>query len=203
MKILFGLALKLSFYRFLIDTYSLFKLINLKKIILIILVMMLSRSFFAQEKNGPHAFVSPRINIGYTFGAGMTYGFDIFVGGYSLDKLNLGLAYSYYFANTQTGVHRLQTISLTADNPMIHARIGAGMVKRVWGLHNVNKAKTQGIAIDVSAGFDEYHAPWVGLKAFIQNRRKWPFFDLPSYISIYSYFKTPEIEIYDQRIEGN
>jgi len=174
----------------------------LKKAILSILIFTFSLLLSAQEKNGPHTFVSPRINLGYTFGAGMTYGFDIFVSAYSLDDLNIGLCYSYYFTNTNTGVHRIQTISFTVDNPMIHARLGAGMVKRVWGLHNVNKAKVSGVSVDVSVGFDEYHAPWFGVKGFIHNRRKWPFFDLPSYISAYTYFKTPEIELYDQRDEG-
>lgn len=175
----------------------------MRKLLITILTFVFSTNFYAQEKNGPNAFVSPRINIGYTFGAGMTYGVDVFVSAYSMDELNFGLTYSYYFANTQTGVHRLQSISLTVDNSMYHIRIGAGTVKRVWGLHNVNKAKVPGISIDASVGFDEYHAPWVGFKSFIHNRRKWPFFDLPSYLSLYSYFKTPEIEIYDQRQEGN
>lgn len=196
------MALKLPFYRF-NNIYYCKKYTLLKKTAFIIFVFVFNQVLYAQEKNGPHAFVSPRINIGYTFGAGMTYGFDIFVGGYSLDELNLGLSYSYYFVNTNTGNHRIQTINLTVDNPMIHAQLGAGMVKRVWGLHNVNKAKVSGINVDISVGFDEYHAPWVGVKGFIHNRRKWPFFDLPSYISIYTYFKTPEIELYDQREEGN
>ena len=174
----------------------------MKRLIFITLITLISSSVFAQEKNGPHTFISPRINIGYTFGTGYTYGLDIFIGGYSLDKLNFGLDFSYYFVNTNAGVHRIKLISLTADNPKIHAKIGAGVVKRVWGLKSVNKAKVPGLSIDISVGFDEYHAPWVGVKSFIFDRQRWPFFDLPSYISIYSYFKTPEIEIYDQREEG-
>ncbi|MEN8119066.1 MAG: hypothetical protein ABFS35_01910 [Bacteroidota bacterium] len=174
---------------------------QLKRLAFISFLFLLACGLYAQEPlRGPNVYVSPRINIGYTFGAGITYGFDVVVGAYSTKNFNFGLAYSHYFVNVPKDFHRFKTISLVIENSMFNAKFGAGMVSRKWGLRNVNTAKVHGMSIDISAGVDEYHAPWVGVKSFIQNRKRWTFFDYPSYISIYTYFKTPEIEIYDQRM---
>ena len=175
---------------------------QIRKLAIILFLLMFSFNFYAQDKeNGPNVYVSPRINIGYTFGAGINYGFDIVVGAYSIGDFNLGLAYSHYFVNVAKDFHRFKTISLVVDHPMINAKFGAGVLSRKWGLRGINKAKVPGISVDVSVGVDEYHAPWVGVKSFIHNRNRWTFFDYPSYISVYTYFKTPEIEIYDNRLE--
>ena len=171
----------------------------MKKFILISFILVYSIGITAQDvETGPHVYVSPRINIGYTFGAGLNYGFDVVVGLYSTKNFNFGLAYSHYFVNVPKDFHRIKSINLVIENDMVNARIGAGIVKRKWGLRNINKATAPGISVDVSAGFDQYRAPWIGVKSFIINRKRWTFFDLPSYISIYGYFKTEEIEIYEQ-----
>ena len=173
---------------------------QIKKLTFILSLLLLSYKLIAQE-NGPNVYVSPRINIGYTFGAGINYGFDIVVGAYTIGDFNLGFAYSHYFVNVPKDFHRFKTFSLMVDHEMINARIGAGVVSRKWGLRNVNKAKVPGISVDVSVGFDEYHAPWFGVKSFIYNRNRWMYFDQPSYISAYTYFKTQEIKLYENRVE--
>ncbi len=197
------MALKLPIIPFIAncDYFSDFiRFMPLKKLFILSFLLLLSFENYAQDlQNGPNVYISPRINIGYTFGAGLTYGYDVVVGGYSTENFDLGLAFSHYFVNVPKDIHRFKVISLVIENSMINAKIGAGMVSRKWGLRNVNKTKVSGISIDISAGVDEYHAPWVGVKSFIQNRKRWTFFDYPSYISVYTYFKTPEIEIYDQR----
>ncbi len=175
---------------------------QIKKLALILVLFVLVTELSAQDaQNGPNVYISPRINIGYTFGAGINYGYDIVVGAYSLGDFNFGLAFSHYFVNVPKDFHRFKTISIMIDHPMINAKLGAGVLSRKWGLRNVNKAKVPGISVDVSVGFDEYHAPWVGVKSFIHNRNRWTFFDYPSYISVYTYFKTPEIELYDNRVK--
>jgi hypothetical protein len=50
--------------------------------------------------------------------------------------------------------------------------------------------------IDVSASADPFKAPWIGFKSFIFNRERWTFYDQPSYISAYTYFKSSNIEIF-------
>ena len=73
---------------------------QIKKLALILFLLFPAAGLFAQEsQNGPNVYVSPRINIGYTFGAGINYGFDIVVGAYSIGDFNFGLAYSHYFVN--------------------------------------------------------------------------------------------------------
>ena len=172
----------------------------IKKLIYIILILLFSVKVYTQEKgNGPNVYVSPRINIGYTFGAGITYGYDIVVGAYTVGDFNMGLAFSHYFVNVPKDFHRFKTISLMIDHPMINAKIGAGVISRKWGLKSINKAKVPGVSIDISVGVDEYTAPWVGVKSFIYNHNRWMYFNYPSYISVYGYFKSQEIEIYDRR----
>ena len=172
----------------------------MKKLFFISFLFLIICELYAQEyKKGPNVYVSPRINIGYTFGAGINYGFDVVVGAYSIGNFNFGLAYSHYFVNVPKDFHRFKTISLMIENSLFNIKFGAGMVSRKWGLRNVNTAKVPGMSIDISVGIDEYHAPWFGVKSFMHNKERWMFFNYPSYISAYTYFKTPEIEIYDQR----
>ncbi|MBN1252532.1 MAG: hypothetical protein JXR51_03885 [Bacteroidales bacterium] len=172
------------------------------KHILSYLFVLISSLVFSQENQSTtNIFISPRITIGYTFGSGMNYGVDLALNLYTIDKFNVGFDYSFYIVNTPTGFHRIKNINLMAENDMISVKLGAGMVKRKWGLKKINNAKTAGITIDVSVSVDPMSAPWVGVKSFVFQRSKWPFYDLPSYISVYTYYRTPEIYIYQQPVE--
>jgi len=141
-------------------------------------------------------FLSPRITLGYTFGAGLNYGFDIYVGLYRLDNFNFGTGFSYYMVNTDQGHHRIKGFVLMAENEYFSAKIGAGAISRRWGLRNVNKTSAPGILFDVAASMDAYKAPWVGVKTFIYKSSKWAFYDHPAYISAYGYFKSQDIDLY-------
>ncbi len=174
-------------------------LIRTRKIVFstIILLLGLQTILIGQESyKGPQIFISPRITLGYTFGSGMNYGLDMVLGLYRINNLKLGLDFSYYFANTNQGIHRLKGFAIIGEMDYLSVKLGAGSVSRRWGMKNVNKARTPGIMIDVSASADPYKAPWIGLKSFIFKRSKWPFYDQPSYISAYTYFKNADIELY-------
>ena len=159
--------------------------------------MSLCISSLAQEKTkGPNVFVSPRVTLGYTFGSGLNYGFDLFVGLYQFKEINFGTNFTWYMVNTPDGHHRIKGISLVGDYKYLNVKLGAGAVSRRWGLRNVNKASAPGIMIDVSATGDPYKAPWIGVKSFLFKRDRWLLYDKPSYISVYGYFRSQDIEIY-------
>jgi len=171
-----------------------------KKILLLLFLVFCSYGAPAQEfQNGTNVYLSPRVNIGYTFGAGINYGVDFVVGIYSTKNFNFGIAYSHYFVNVPKDFHRFKTLSIVIENPMINMKFGAGKLSRKWGLKNINKASIPGLAVDVTVGLDQYRAPWFGVKVFLHNRNLWNYFDQPSYISAYTYFKTPEIEVYESK----
>jgi hypothetical protein len=165
------------------------------------LITYVSVCAFAQEKvKGPNVYLSPRITIGYTFGSGMNYGTDIFVGLYRKNDFNFGLNLSFYMANTSQGIHRMKSLAAAAETDYLSIKLGAGSVSRRWGLKNRNKASAPGLVADVSMGIGEKNAPWMGVKSFMFNRAKWQFYDHPSYFSIYTYFKSPNIELYKKEI---
>ena len=174
-----------------------------KKLILSYLLVFCSLFAFSQENQSTtNIYFSPRITIGYTFGSGMNYGVDFVVNLYTISEINLGIDYSFYLVNTETGAHRIKSINLMAENEIISAKIGAGMVKRVWGINKINKVKTGGIVIDVSATVDPYKFPALGVRSFVFQRSKWPFYSQPSYISVYTYYRTPEISIYQSEVSN-
>jgi len=167
-------------------------------LLLVALFFSLNNSYSQEKENGLDVILSPRITLGYTFGAGLNCGFDLGVGVYRVNDIMAGLNFNYYFVVTDHGSHRLKGVSLAAESKYVSGRIGMGIVSRKWGLRNVNKAKTPGIMIDVSASADAYKAPWVGVKTFIFNRSKWLYYDLPTYTSAYAYFRAQDIEVYKQ-----
>ena len=179
-------------------------MIFLKSLILLIIALFFSlNNVYSQEKeNGLDVILSPRITIGYTFGAGLNCGFDLGVGVYRVNDIMTGLNLNYYIVVTPQGSHRLKGVSLAAETKYVSGRIGMGVVSRRWGLRNVNKAKTPGIMVDVSASADAYKAPWIGVKTFIFNRSKWLYYDMPTYTSAYAYFKAQDIEVYKQETFG-
>ena len=154
------------------------------------------------ETNGSNIFISPRITLGYTIGSGLNYGFDIVLGLYKVKDFDFGVNFSYYMVNTDQGHHRIKGFGVVAETDYFSAKLGAGSVSRKWGLRNINKAKAPGMIVDVSASADPFKAPWIGLRTFIFSRDRWLFYDQPSYISAYTYFKTANIEVFsDENIQ--
>lgn len=173
------------------------------RILLIISIITWSVRIFAQENtndyNGFDVKLSPRITIGYTFGAGVNCGFDLGISVYRVNNIMTGLHLNYYMVFVKNGgMHKIKGAMLSAETKYVTGHIGIGKVSRNWGLRNVNRAGTYGIMIDAAASFDEYKSPWIGFKTFIFNRQKWVYYDLPTYTSAYVYFKTQNIDIYKQ-----
>jgi hypothetical protein len=183
---------------------------NFYKQVKIIYIIIIFTSFWnsfilsAQEKTrGTDIFISPRITLGYTFGSGLNYGFDLVLGLYKIDNYKFGLDFTYYMVNTDQGHHRIKGIGIIGEMDYFSIKLEAGAISRRWGLKNVNKASAPGLMIDVTAGIDAYKAPWIGVKSFIFNRDKWEFYDQPSYISAYTYFKSTDIEIFKSKSLNN
>jgi hypothetical protein len=173
-------------------------------VFVVFFLISFSQHSFSQEKpDGLDVMLSPRITIGYTFGAGINCGLDLGVGVYRIKDIMTGVNFSYYFVFVDQSNHQIKGITLTAETKYISGKVGIGAVSKKWGLRNVNKASTPGIMVDFSASADAYKAPWIGFKAFIFDRSKWMFHELPSYTSAYGYFKTQEIEIYKQEDESS
>ncbi len=169
------------------------------RLVFIMLSFLVCYNFYSQEnENGLDVMLAPRITIGYTFGAGINCGFDLGASVYRVNDIMTGVNFSYYFVFTGQGNHHIKGVTLAAETEYLSAKIGIGSVSRKWGLRNVNSASTPGIMIDFAASADTYKAPWIGFRAFIFDRSKWMFHELPSYTSAYAYFRTQEIEIYKQ-----
>jgi len=170
-----------------------------RKITFVLIAYLLVFKVISQDSyTGTNIYFSPRITLGYTISAGFNYGFDVVVGLYQHNDVKFGIDFTYYMVNTDQGHHRIKGFALIADMDYLNIKLGAGAVSRRWGLKNINKANAPGIMVDVSAGIDPYRAPWIGAKGFIFNRAKWTFYDQPSYISAYTYFKTPEIDVFKE-----
>ncbi len=178
------------------------KLYALVLLVLLQFLIMPSSNITAQPNDDYNRFdvmVSPRITIGYTFGAGVNCGLDLSTSVYKFKDIFAGVHISYYLVFVKnSGMHRIRGIMLSAETEYVTGRIGFGRVSRSWGMRNVNKAGVYGLMIDAAASFDEYRAPWIGFKTFIFNRSKWPYYDFPSYTSAYAYFKPKNIKIYKQ-----
>ncbi len=186
-----------------VNTYTLpYKLYSLAVIILLQLTVIPQSTVTAQQNDDYNRFdvmVSPRITIGYTFGAGVNCGLDLSASVYKFKDIFTGVHISYYLVFVKnSGMHRIRGVMLSAETQYVSGRIGIGKVSRSWGMRNVNKAGVYGLMIDGAASVDEYKAPWIGFKTFIFNRSKWPYYDLPSYTSGYAYFKPQNIKIYKQ-----
>lgn len=174
---------------------------GIQYILILVFSLLLTKTSAQDKPTGLDVFLSPRVTIGYTFGGGMNYGIDLQVGIYQLSSMLIGTNFSYYMVNTPQGRHRIKGLTFSSETKYLNARIGVGRVSRKWGLKNVNNKGIYGFLIDVSSSFDEYKAPWLGVKSFIFNRAKWLYFSEPSYISVYGYWKSQNIEIYQDLSE--
>ncbi len=171
-------------------------------VVLMVLLTISSATLLAQETTDYNRFevnISPRITLGYTFGAGVNCGVEIGASVYKFNDVTLGVNLNYCMIFIKnSGLHRISGAMLSAETQYIAGKIGIGKVNRSWGRRNVNKAGTYGLMIDAAACVDEYRAPWIGFKTFIFDRSKWPYYPLPTYTSAYTYFKSKNIEIYKQ-----
>jgi hypothetical protein len=170
------------------------------KLIILTSLLLATGSFCkAQEPaKGSKIYLSPRINLGYTFKSGFNYGFDIMLGLYKVNDFDFGINFSYCMVNTNQGLHKIKGVGIIAEMDYLSVKLEAASVSRRWGLKNINRASAPGILIDVAGNIGEPNSPWVGVKSFIFDHQRWPFYDHPSYMSTYIYFKSPNIMIYEE-----
>jgi len=168
-----------------------------KKIILVFILGAFFYSAFSQKVLNHYYFVSPAVNVGFTFKAGINFGFSLDAGlinPSSNTNLKYGLNFSYYFVSTQLTsnsrkkFHTLRSTNLMVQNNFFDAAIGLGRAKNNWGYGKRNRCTIHGVAADISVAYPNKYSPWIGIKTFHFNQPKWAWFIGP-YNSVYAEYK--------------
>ncbi len=168
----------------------------MKKTLLIFFLFFFSVALFAQR--GTKIYFSPKITLGYTFGAGLNYGTDLSFGLYGTDVLFFGLSFSYYLVNYESEKHRVKSFNLLFETDNIDLKLGAGEVKRKWGYQGRNSASAAGVNLDIAISADKYSLPWLGLRNFFIRKGSWQWYPRSTYVSAYTYFKHQEFYLIDR-----
>lgn len=152
-------------------------------------------------------FVSPGIKLGYTFGAGFTYGAILDAGVNStsnseIRNLKYGVSLGFTFIKVKKYTHRMSTISLMAQNDFTTIKLGIGKVKNPWGYSRRNKCKVFGAYVDMSFAYPSAYSPWIGLSYFKYKRANWAWFSNP-YKTFYINYKYDALNpIYNAQEKG-
>src|ERR1051325_9942399 len=97
-------------------------------------------------------FISPGLTIGYTFGAGINYGYCIDAGLIkpltNNSNVRYGISFSNYFVKTKKYTHRLRSISVMGQTDFADLKVGLGRARNKWG--RANRCITHGISYDFS-----------------------------------------------------
>ncbi len=146
----------------------------MKKIYALLSGILLASGAYAQIL----AFdIRPGVNLGYTFGAGLTYGFtaDFLVFQASPGDLYSGISLDNYWVHGKKHKHHLITASVLMENPNFQGKIGYGNASYRWGYGgNRNRCHTKGISWDVSYTTANPHTPRIGYKSFHYLFYRWP-----------------------------
>ncbi len=125
-------------------------------------------------------FFQPGFKIGYTFDAGLTYGFDIGIGTTqkvgNMSNLKTGLMYSYYWVPMGKYTHKIKTFNLFAAQEHFALKMGFGNVHYRRG--RVVRCSTMGLNFDIAGNTGIPHTPWVGVNGFYHFSRWWPWHDM-------------------------
>jgi len=149
----------------------------------------------------PCVYVLPTIQLGYTFGAGITYGFNISVSTLQITKIkklpiDIGLSFSYYWVNFDNP-HSIKTLNFFASCQYADIHFGAGDVNKHWGFKGRNRDNVIGYNLDISASPYSDQAPWLGIKKLmLEDEESWDWFPAKNYTSPYLYFKHQKIFIF-------
>ncbi len=165
----------------------------LKFICMVLFISCLGHNLNAQRDITSNIYISPFITIGYTFGSGFNYGFDVTTGVFKLKsdnpEMNAAISLQYYFVNYKGAHHRMFSFNFIAESPYYRIGIGAGDVKRTWGFKRINKSKAFGYTFDFAISTESVYTPWLSLKMFALHGGYWEFYDKPYYISGLTYFR--------------
>lgn len=146
-------------------------------------------------------FVSPGVKLGYSFGAGVSYGITLDAGIKDNTYLNngkYGLSFNYTFIKVKKYTHRMRTINLMVQNDYACIKLGFGRVRNPWGYSKRNKCIVHGTNVDLSFSYPGKFTPWIGACYFKYQRASWAWFNKP-YSTIYLNYKYDVISpIYDK-----
>lgn len=166
-----------------------------RKNIFFIFILFFPFNGYTQENLYKHSFVSPGLSFGYTFGAGINYGFVLDVGiinNPNPNSLKYGISFAYYFVRTNKYVHRLRSVNAMIQNNFLDVKVGFGRAKNKWGYTGGggkgNRCIVHGFNFDVSAAYPNIYSPWIGYRTFRYNNFNWAWFTKP-YNSVYVKYK--------------
>lgn len=168
----------------------------MKKIFLLSIIVLVN--IVSQGQTYPkileEVFIRPSLTLGYTFGAGVTYGFDLYVGFQSFTQgktdYYYGSSITYYWVNQTHFRHKILTLNMMLETDNYSLNVGLGRVRYVYGVENRNKTVALGYTFDLNVGTFTDYTPWFGYKKFVFNQSKWPWFNRP-YSSFYTFFRQP------------
>lgn len=143
-------------------------------------------SLNGQELLGKQLFISPGINLGYTFNAKLTIGFVLDIGLCDEDACNTryGLSFGYDLIRVEEKFHRKRVGSIMFQNDFFDLKFGFGRIRNGWGFENRNSCIVRGLSTDLSLSYPSLYSPCIGLKAFIFNKGSWAWFE-HNYYTIY------------------
>ena len=169
----------------------------MRKIIIIFLLVVVCRTNLF---SGNNYFFSPGVSCGYTFGAGMNWGFMFDVGAIKYipnNYLKYGLSFSWYYVSVQSSktmhyTHRLRSLGcLMIQNNFADLKLGFGRVKNPWGTKN--RCIIHGPTADISFSYPSIYCPWIGFKTLRYANEDWAWFSKP-YNSVYIKYKFDVIQ---------
>lgn len=161
--------------------------------------MFLQGAVFAQmQTHSPSKYFAPMITIGYSLGAGFSYGFD-FTAGVTLNDevdfpLNFAISSKFYFINLNGYANRVVSFNFLIENQYTRIGAGFGEIKRKWGYQNRNVNKTFGPTIDFGLHAGNNYLPWLGFKSVIPLIDS-DWFERDYSINLYTYFRYNNINI--------
>lgn len=160
-----------------------------KRLIALFFLFLGLKEASAFDVLGKPCFVSPGFTFGYTFHAGINWGFTLDAGLLQKKENNpirYGISGAWYFVKTPKYWHRLRSMNLMVQNDYADIKIGWGRARNKWG--NKNRCITHGINMDISFSYPDKASPWIGYRTFIYPPSSWAWFMYP-YRSIYLKYK--------------
>ncbi len=155
----------------------------MKKLALIFCLIGCSLCTSANELLERNFYFSPGISIGHTFGAGLSYGFNVDAGFYKVSKfntpVNAGLSFSRHWVQVKKYTHRISTLNLMLEGKNFDAKLGIGLVRNKWGYGKNNRCRALGTNMDISITADQLYAPWLGFRKFDYESAGWAWFGRP------------------------
>ncbi len=155
-----------------------------------ILLMLMSIQFACRAQDPQQGIcTSAALKVGYTFGAGFTYGYELSISMNVLSQPNnmsLGISHTHYWMNVNKRfhhqrAHNISAISLMAKGDFYDVKYGWGRVLNKWGADRRNHCYITGTYLDLSINSPTIPDLAIGASGFFYKAYKWPWFNQPYY----------------------